>query len=184
MSNFYISKCCGEQVTPCEYNGRWDCSKCHRCCEVTAMLDKPNGVPEANFMQVGRTQICGHCNPKRFGEGLKQALEINPNYVCECVCHDEATTARKEKISSKLAVDKTEQIRDILFDFWSAMRDKESDNRDNHVEKVIEKFETLLSEQRQTILEEENRSWLEGERCYTCGKYKKPSRTSDRGSRF
>jgi hypothetical protein len=84
MSNYYISKCCGALPRTEEI-----CSTCLCSCEVIAVIDTPGGVPEANFIQVGRTQICGHCNPKRFGEGLKQALEINPNYVCECVCHDD-----------------------------------------------------------------------------------------------
>lgn len=41
---------------------------------------------KANFMQVGQTIECGHCNSK-YEEGLKLTIKAIPNYVCECKCH-------------------------------------------------------------------------------------------------
>ena len=44
---------------------------------------------ESNYMEVGRTIECGHCNPETFGAGLKQAQEMmGKDFKCECVCHD------------------------------------------------------------------------------------------------
>ena len=40
-----------------------------------------------NYMQVGKTIECGHCNAKDYGEGLKQAERVIPNFVCACECH-------------------------------------------------------------------------------------------------
>jgi hypothetical protein len=50
-----------------------------------AMMDE--AIASASFLQVGRTQQCGHCNPKEFGEGLKQAIKAGV-IRCDCVCHD------------------------------------------------------------------------------------------------
>lgn len=45
MSNYYISKCCGEQV---DINDQchFFCQGCKKECEVTAVIDSPGGVPE------------------------------------------------------------------------------------------------------------------------------------------
>jgi hypothetical protein len=47
MSNYYISKCCGEPAYTRKYSGKVMnfCRKCNETCEVTAMLDTPNGIP-------------------------------------------------------------------------------------------------------------------------------------------
>lgn len=49
-----------------------------------------------NFLQVGKTIECGHCNPK-FLEGLKEAEKVCPNYKCECICHGEWPESKQEK---------------------------------------------------------------------------------------
>lgn len=46
-------------------------------------------MESVNFLQVGKTIACGHCDPEKFGEGLKQALKVMPNYKCDCQCHQE-----------------------------------------------------------------------------------------------
>ena len=48
---------------------------------------KVKHLGETNFMQVGQTTACGHCDPERFGDGLKQAEKMIPNYKCDCKCH-------------------------------------------------------------------------------------------------
>ncbi len=87
MSNYYISKCCGEQVTPKETipGIKWNyvCLGCHQKCEVTAMLDTPGGVPkEGKCCVTNKDEVvklmykefdmcspdcdCGYCNQIRL----------------------------------------------------------------------------------------------------------------------
>jgi hypothetical protein len=40
-----------------------------------------------NYVQMGKTIECGHCNPEKYGEGLKLAEKSIPNYKCDCQCH-------------------------------------------------------------------------------------------------
>lgn len=47
------------------------------------MKDKED---QSNFMQLGKTTECGHCNPKEYGAGLRLAEKM-PNFICECKCH-------------------------------------------------------------------------------------------------
>ena len=51
MSNYYISKCCGEQVEWNDILHEYRCLKCKRRCEVTAMLDTPCGVPKGEILK-------------------------------------------------------------------------------------------------------------------------------------
>ena len=60
MSNYYISKCCGEQVQIGPKPNQFVCLQCHADCEVTAMLDTPGGVPK------------------------EEAHETLPNFCCAC----------------------------------------------------------------------------------------------------
>lgn len=46
-------------------------------------------IPAVNYLQVGKQNECGHCNPKEYGEGLRQAQASIPNFICECTCHKE-----------------------------------------------------------------------------------------------
>jgi hypothetical protein len=45
MSNYYISKCCGEQVDYFPNVDVYHCQKCGRPCFVKAVLDSPGGIP-------------------------------------------------------------------------------------------------------------------------------------------
>lgn len=47
-----------------------------------------------NYMQMGEITACGHCDPVRFGEGLKQA---GVGFKCECKCHQ----TRKPEVRSE-----------------------------------------------------------------------------------
>ena len=38
----------------------------------------------SNFLQVGRTVKCGHCDPS-----LQKIDDVVPGMVCECICHDQ-----------------------------------------------------------------------------------------------
>jgi hypothetical protein len=42
----------------------------------------------ANYLQVGRTMACGHCEPEQYAQGLEAAQKAIPNYKCDCICHD------------------------------------------------------------------------------------------------
>ena len=50
MSNYYKSKCCGEQVDWSKSDNSWLCKRCELCCDVTAMLDTPGGVPKEDAL--------------------------------------------------------------------------------------------------------------------------------------
>ena len=62
--------------------------------------ESPTKVIETNFLQVGRTQQCGHCNPKEFGEGLKQAIKAGV-IRCDCVCHDKPVNEWEDSFCDK-----------------------------------------------------------------------------------
>ena len=38
-----------------------------------------------NYLQVGRTQQCGHCSPS-----LQKIEDVAPQMVCDCICHYES----------------------------------------------------------------------------------------------
>lgn len=67
----------------CKHNPNFPCPIC-----INEWI-KTSHIPsvESNFMQVGRTTACGHCD-KRFIEGLKLCEKTIPNYKCGCKCHD------------------------------------------------------------------------------------------------
>ena len=86
MSNYYKSKCCGEQVTPKETipGIKWNyvCLGCHQKCEVTAMIDTPGGVPkeESHFNECPMNETFGNkdkpctCMPPTLTQ-LKDEME-------------------------------------------------------------------------------------------------------------
>lgn len=51
-------------------------------------LDVHSPKEEVNFLRIGETIACGHCD-ERFIEGLKQAEEIGyfKTHKCDCICH-------------------------------------------------------------------------------------------------
>lgn len=63
MSNYYISKCCGEQIDIISLaeDGVFKCQKCNRRCQVTAMIDSPGGVLKEDCQVCGREE--GHIKP-------------------------------------------------------------------------------------------------------------------------
>jgi hypothetical protein len=69
MSNYYISKCCGEQVIIKGRNKdgkripqKYFCLACHKECEVTAMIDTPNDVPKEDKCEICNHGICPACH--------------------------------------------------------------------------------------------------------------------------
>lgn len=57
---------------------------------------------EVNYMSVGRTIKCGHCEPDKYGEGLRQAERVFENYKCNCKCHDSENVQSWGEIDKKL----------------------------------------------------------------------------------
>lgn len=46
-----------------------------------------SNMNQTNYLHVGRTVACGHCEPDKYGAGLKQAEQMGIT-ECKCVCHD------------------------------------------------------------------------------------------------
>lgn len=75
------SICCGaDKFVDSSYLSTY-CSKCSKL-----FVPASNN---ANYMQNLQTVACGHCDPSKYGEGLKQAEKSIPNYKCECECHSQ-----------------------------------------------------------------------------------------------
>lgn len=53
-------------------------------------------MEQNNYMKVGRAVKCGHCYPELYGERLKYAEKVMPNFKCDCICHDSHTSTNKE----------------------------------------------------------------------------------------
>jgi transcription elongation factor Elf1 len=112
MSNYYISKCCGEQVTT-ELKGaffEYVCQKCHLPCKVIAVLDTPGGVPTADCTVCGREG--GHIMPiqdksvKQYQEDIDAGVEVGSHETMDgwcCAC--EADIA---ELNRRLEVQKAE----------------------------------------------------------------------------
>jgi hypothetical protein len=73
-----------------------------------------------NYMKVGRSVECGHCNPKDFGEGLKLGEKMGLN--CYCICHDECIKCGLLRRSHPL---------DACPDFVSGNRIEKDDMNEN-----------------------------------------------------
>ena len=107
MSNYYKSKCCDAEVTPftgwIEHDGighpggrNWyECHKCKKECEVIAMLDKPNGVPESsyiggvNFDPDIKSMTKTEQNWEEEFDRLECPLEVEDHSDCECCLDDD-----------------------------------------------------------------------------------------------
>jgi len=50
-------------------------------------IKPPQSQESANYMQVEKPIACGHCMPGEYGAGLKEMLRVNPDYKCDCKCH-------------------------------------------------------------------------------------------------
>ena len=74
---------------PCRCDCMWckkgNCKVCNWGCKL---VSRAANTSQNNYLQVGEITACGHCNPKKYGEGLSDALSANPDFKCECVCHD------------------------------------------------------------------------------------------------
>jgi len=69
----------------CMWCKKGDCKTCNWGCKL---VNRYANTSQNNYLQVGEITACGHCDPKRFGVGLSEALSANPDFKCECVCHD------------------------------------------------------------------------------------------------
>lgn len=52
---------------------------------IPAKSPSPSG--EINYLHVGEMTACGHCEPDKFGTGLRQAEKAYPDFKCTCKCH-------------------------------------------------------------------------------------------------
>ena len=80
MSNYYKSNCCGEQVETCrDYEGKYDCQKCHKCCEVTSVIDSPGGgtIPEDNNIK----KLTRDCDSEAFLDDLTDKINELINFI-------------------------------------------------------------------------------------------------------
>lgn len=41
---------------------------------------------ETNYVRMGDTIACGHCQPDKYGEGMELAEKSIPGYKCDCTC--------------------------------------------------------------------------------------------------
>ena len=91
MTNHLNGVCqkCSSSLKLCQRCNGWH-EGIHVCISDETFIKKM----KTNFLQVGRTQQCGHCHPVEFGEGLKTMMKIYPDYVCDCVCHDKKAPER------------------------------------------------------------------------------------------
>jgi len=48
-----------------------------------------------NYVQIGKTQRCGGCEPDKFPDCKELEKEIN-GYKCDCICHDLLTNANPQ----------------------------------------------------------------------------------------
>jgi len=81
MNNYYISKCC---KVPADIKGKnlFYCKGCENFCEVTAMLDTPNGVPKCSECQFeeGHSQGCSNYKDesfKQYQEDIKAGVDVS-----------------------------------------------------------------------------------------------------------
>jgi hypothetical protein len=107
VSNYYKSKCCGEQVTPKETipGIKWNyvCLGCHQNCKVTAMLDTPADK-----------------SVKAYQEDIKAGVDVSgvpkeekPVFTCICGKCKEPTLAETRSALMAMALDKTLGLDDI-----------------------------------------------------------------------
>jgi hypothetical protein len=141
VSNYYKSKCCGEQVNyTAEIKtgtkvGDYYCNKCNQKCEVTAMLDTPSGVPTADE------------SVQQYQEDIEAGVDVGESTHNLC------------KSTHNLGnLPKTKELKRHICRF-------------NDGEQSCTCF---IKGQ-----EAENKAWLKGERCHSCGKYMKPSATTN-----
>ena len=66
----------------------------------------PNKPMKNNYLQVGQITACGHCDPKRFGAGLADALKLYPDFKCDCICHSPLPNKPEEELEWHLALEK------------------------------------------------------------------------------
>ena len=88
MSNYYISKCCGEQVDftqkyckycpqgLCGFHQGYICQGCKKECEVTAVVDTPGGVPkDENGLTTSDDSVGIYATPPTLTQ-LKDEMEL------------------------------------------------------------------------------------------------------------
>ena len=90
---------CKENSCLSDCNRRHTCKTfwCEKCRPQTEELGTTVADKKVNYMQAGRAIACGHCNPTLYGEGLKSAERVIPNYKCDCKCHDTPKVAEEKK---------------------------------------------------------------------------------------
>jgi len=161
MSNYYISNCCkvpANIVAMLGKTGAFQCTKCFKECQVTAVSDTPGGVPKEeksiNFMQIGDTVECGNCHPEKF-EDCKNLEKMYDRFKCNCKCHDMPPTIAQLK-------DEAEQLLEGYFDSidWEGVNtvefaDKVKATFSSHLQKTYEVAEKAGYERAKRELNEE-----------------------------
>ena len=54
------------------------------------------GKAYMDFLEVGGVIACGHCEPEKYGEGLKLAERTILDFKCVCKCHEKAEPPEKD----------------------------------------------------------------------------------------
>lgn len=122
--------------------GKCDC-KCHKMTKTEQFKEEVN-----NFIQMGELTACGHCEPEKFGEGLRQAEKAIPDYKCECKCHKDKTEQIKEEL--RMLVLSNPPSSQVFDDFIEQKLEEQKQEAydegwEDRGEKIIEEVEKLKS---------------------------------------